>query len=684
MKKKNNMRKIITILALLALVVGAGAALNLMTWDGSKDGNFLDTANWTGTVSSGNALSSSDSCLMNTGAVTATASGTTSIGFLYTTSGYSGSLSFSGQNVTIAKGFVDSGTGAKNYGAVQNWTDDGFIYKNSAGSGAITANACSLVVSGTADIYQVKNVGWKTIRWAYPSKTITMHGNFNNVSKAGDTAIYLMGGTWNLGGGNAYCQLSASGTFYSLNGSTVSGSGAFYTQNTANGITTAIPATSSAAVAMFLGANSTNQTSTININGILNLTGSSSLYTAGSGSSQKITINTNNYSITVPSFNLNSSAGVTFIYNSGSSAHTFSGASAMGSAAGIDTIHGGTSTWSFGGNLNNGAGLVIDQTPAFTFTPIANATFTTASRLYYDISKTGTKKITQSGNLYCNDFSVSAGQWIMPSSGVDSCRDYSRTTTDTVWRAGNLLKIGRNLTSTGSGIIIPDATTWIEFCGVGSTHSLTVGTNRLEKVRLVDNGILNLASRARILSLYDSLGTLNLATNTLVIDSILTIVDSIYTSATDSILDSGSVVMRTTGKPNLKGLLEFMGNKLNTIVGGGLNRSFGRANINRGGSGGIMLSGSSFWDTIKTTNGILIDTIAGDTLKSNALLLNNVSDSSVFNGVVTGKYISIAEAASINWRINSKIVALSGDSLAIVSNNNILPAIHNRGKMRIQ
>ena len=142
------MKKLILfVVVVLVMVFQSYGALNLMTWDGSKNTDFNDTANWTGNCAAGTTLSAGDSCLMNAGAVAATASANISIGNLFTTSGYSGNLSWSTKTLTTVNGVNLSHTGTTNLGTGITMSGNGALVFG-AGIGVVTGGSCAVTCNG--------------------------------------------------------------------------------------------------------------------------------------------------------------------------------------------------------------------------------------------------------------------------------------------------------------------------------------------------------------------------------------------------------------------------------------------------------------------------------------------------------------------------------------------------------
>lgn len=318
-----------------------------------------------------------------------------------------------------------------------------------------------------------------------------------------------------------------------------------------------------------------------------------------------------------------------------------------------DTL--GSTVFCISGNMQVGTkDTIICGTSMIKFTNTTATTFTTNNQLYYDIQNIGTGKTTQSGNLLCkNDLTISSGKWVMPSSGLDSVgRDFTRTTTDSLIRDGNLLKIGRHHVTTGTGVVVNNAAAAIEYVGSGVAHNLTAGTGRMGMLRVLDNGSVTQLSRVWSNLINDSVGGWYNNGYTLMIDSLIKIGDTVYTAAADSIIDSGSVLIKSTSRPNLSGTLSMIGNAAAIITGGGNAKSLGRVHLNKG-ANGVTTSGVTAYDTLFIDDGTLA---LGDTAYCNVLVWNSTDSSTLAKPIVVSGKITVAAGAKIGFSGTGKLL----------------------------
>lgn len=161
-------------------VVYLDVSLKPLTWDGSKDNNFNDTANWTGTVSSGDSLSAGDSLIFASGSTAATMSKNATIGALVVT-GYTGTISMQSYTMVVSGAVVNLGGATLAAGtstlslvgaAAQTITSAGEAFY------AVTVNrstAGTLLFSGAASVYSLTASATNTqvISWTGTTMTTT-------------------------------------------------------------------------------------------------------------------------------------------------------------------------------------------------------------------------------------------------------------------------------------------------------------------------------------------------------------------------------------------------------------------------------------------------------------------------------------------------------------------------------
>lgn len=204
------MRKLLLVLFFAAQSFGA---LNLMTWDGSASNDFNDTANWTGTISSGSTLSAGDSCLFATGSTAATVSDNVEIGALIV-SGYTGTISLQTYTLTVSGTAINLGGATLSAGtstlaltgaaaqsvtsAGESWYDIN-INRNTAGTLTFPDTLFAHSVSASATNTQIItfSAGW------YATGDITLSGS---------SAINITGRCKFAGASSAYTMANTIGT----------------------------------------------------------------------------------------------------------------------------------------------------------------------------------------------------------------------------------------------------------------------------------------------------------------------------------------------------------------------------------------------------------------------------------------------------------------------------------------
>lgn len=380
------MRKIL--LFLLLFSINSFAALNLMTWDGSKNTDFNDTANWTGTVASGSTLGTGDSCLINSGAVAATASGAVSIGDLVVTSGYSGNLSFSGQTLTSAGGASFDGTGTLNLGNGVTCNGASGTFHIGSGVGTVTATSCAVTMNGTTAmvIDDDKGVTFKSLTLA-ASAVVTNSGGTGSIYSNTTTPLtFTNGGTLTINANIALVVTATGNPFYAITGSpTINGNATFYWRNGGTNVKANIPAITVAGTVSVISETVSYSTDTNVMTGNVTIVGA---FTARIDNNNLIhTFNTGNFSLSCGTFNLGTfRTGGTLNYNFGSSTITCSSVASAGTGSTVN-FNMQTSQWTCTGNWTFGSNYTVDAgTSTVNFTGTAAQTITSNGKSFYDVT----------------------------------------------------------------------------------------------------------------------------------------------------------------------------------------------------------------------------------------------------------------------------------------------------------
>ena len=221
------MKKLLPILLLLFLP--SFGALNIMTWDGSASSNFNDTANWTGTVVSGNTLTAGDSCLMNAGSTAATVSASVAIGALMVTAGYTGTISLQSYTLTVSGAVVNLGGATLSAGTstlsltgaeAQTVTSAGETWYDVTINRA-TAGTCLFADAISCHTLTASATNTQVISWTGMTMTasgnITLNGTGTHIFGNG---ITMTGASGTLHIGSTLTAPTASGCIITFNGTT--------------------------------------------------------------------------------------------------------------------------------------------------------------------------------------------------------------------------------------------------------------------------------------------------------------------------------------------------------------------------------------------------------------------------------------------------------------------------------
>jgi hypothetical protein len=431
------------ILLLLLIFSWSVYPLSLLVWDGSKNSDMNDTANWTGTCSAGTTLSAGDSCLWNAGSVASIASANVSVGAIVTVSGgYTGNISFSGYTLTVANNAdFDAGTGTLN-------TGNGCIMNGASGRlhfgstlGTVTATACVLTMNGTTGMVLDDDKGI-TIKQVVNNGTLTNSG-------AGYT-IVQNNGPWLIAGNNStfinskYLQAvcTASGDLWVIGTNVVFRGVAEIDVGITSSVALNIPAFTGTGTQTFYFHTVAGYAS----GGSINLTGN---FLAATSSVQfysdigtTFTFNTNNYNITCSGIMTGSTlvtAQCTFNYGSSViTAISFSDKDAA-YTTGYSLKNYGTSQWFISGNITRGVHQTATHiSDVFTVNGTATQTITSNGKQFNDLtvnnSGTGTVKFADALSLI-GDLTLTDGR---DTFSLVSCDDYYNATNDSVFQTDSL------------------------------------------------------------------------------------------------------------------------------------------------------------------------------------------------------------------------------------------------------
>ena len=638
------------------------AALNLMTWDGSASSDFNDTANWTGNCSVGTTLSAGDSCLMNSGAVAATLSANLDIGALITTTGYTGNLSWSGKVLTVEGNCNLAGSGTVNMGNGLTMTGNGNLTFG-ASIGAVTASACTLDLQGTGNFsvassciatgsgfanvilaYSGKITSFiptGTAYYCYLAKKLTVNGGNLNISSYGFTLAPEE---------SDFLTLTAG---YSITGAV----GILYIWPKTPSLTYNIPAITTAGI-LNLGYGGLNPTLGNNV--ILNLTGNLSWVGAGywgPGGAHTWTINCNSVTLTVgaASYLL---VGTNSTFNANTATISSTGAIVFNTG----TVNFNSAQISYGGNLTIPAGLTFNPGTTAKITVTNTSNITSAGKSLPELALNATGKAITFIDKFrtIGDLTLTAGK-ITPFKGRDSVLGnyYNNLTAaaDTVNRIDTLYLFGSYTRASGSHAKNDTAQTMI--CGTalcnwtssGFTANMVrlIGTNRTKQLKLIDNSIFKF--------LKDSTGTINTNGKKLTCDSSLFIVDSLFTSAGDTIT-TPKLLVSSSAKLNINSSLFYFGLALKDTLYDSCTSSLGKIVVNKSGNG-LVQSGNSYSRKMELTDGSFDLASIGDSIVTDTL---NVTTTDT----VTLKYIHLTGThPTLVLGTGAKIGFLSGAKIIV-------------------
>lgn len=333
---------------------------------------------------------------------------------------------------------------------------------------------------------------------------------------------------------------------------------------------------------------------------------------------------------------------------------------------------------------------VFPMTGTINLSPVVAITVANLKRqLFYNLGLSGaaTKKITMGDSTtVLNDQSFTSGRLAL---GLwDSVGGtWTNTSTDSLVRpAGSVLMIGGNMVSTGTGVRSNEGGAWIGFVGAGKTHNLTApaltGANcRLGILRILDGGAVNQLSATRALLVNDSSGTWCQNGYPLVIDSLLKIKDSMCNLSTDTLVDSGSVIMGAVARPNLAGYFQMLGTPAATVTGSGTARNFGKVEVKKTATTIVTQTGAIRALSFGLQMGEYRQTNATDTINTDSLNIET-GDSAVFIApIVVHRYLILKAGTKTRFAGTSKIISVPGDTLTITATGHNLPTVKNRSKI---
>lgn len=665
------MKKIFLVLLLPVLVFAVGTYDTCIT-----SGKWSTDANWSATVKP----TADDTVIMKTG-INDTADYDFKV-IKVIIPAVSGTHWYTGRADTVVDTFSNDGTGTYHLGNSMAITGARGLFHIGSGVGVGTVTQFNQIMNtSTGGVIDIDKASL-TFASLSISGVVTNSGAQQSIYSSALPLTLANNSTWTINKRTDY-KLTSTGNFHSIGtGCTINGTASEVKWLiAANGITGSFPAYtySGSGVNYFLDVGFTGWT--LQFTGDQSMAGAVLTIQASGTSVGTIDINDVKFNSTGVLYAGNGDATRTLTINFGTDSVLctwFDGSSAVGFGYGTLNLESVTLICTrsciFGANQT-----INPSTSKIVMNSAALCSLKTQNKLYYDVLKTGSSKCVTIGNLLGNDLTVSAGPWTMGAS--DSLRDItlsSNTATDTIRLPTTLLKCGRNLSASGTARRVDTA--MVEFCGA-QNHNVTGGTTKFNKHRLV-GGSLTLLARYMGKWLFDSSGTVITNGNTLLVDDSLTIGDSIYTAAADSLIDSGNVRIQSDAKPNLLGRIFMVGNAWKKIFGS--NKSLGRVVVQKGETGGVELSGTTLFDTLTFLSGQVIDTTAADTVKADVAFVSDSVSHHDIRVPIRSRYFYLAANSNMFWGSNGKIINKDDDSMTVVSNGNALPIIHNTYRASIQ
>ena len=649
------------------------AALNLMTWDGSASSDFNDTANWTGNCSVGTTLSAGDSCLMNSGAVAATLSANLDIGALITTTGYTGNLSWSGKVLTVEGNCNLAGSGTVNMGNGLTMNGASAALTLAATSGVITATNCALTMNGTTGmtITNGKSATFASLTLG-ASAIVVINGTVAMVFSS-SSAPLIMGNNSSLTS-TVVASLSftrtTSGDMFTMGSGCTLNIGAkgllFIAGGTNAAITVPALTVSGTTVAAYVQFSEPTLSALTGISftftGHQNY-GSAICYIYVFKATTTMTINFDTYDLTCGAFKPGGVALTTGTetvnYGSGT-INCASYSSALYNNA--TTYNFQASQWLVAGDFTIGGSNSINPGTTAKITVTNTSNITSAGKSLPELALNATGKAITFIDKFrtIGDLTLTAGK-ITPFKGRDSVLGnyYNNLTAaaDTVNRIDTLYLFGSYTRASGSHAKNDTAQTMI--CGTalcnwtssGFTANMVrlIGTNKTKQLKLIDNSIFKF--------LKDSTGTINTNGKKLTCDSSLFIVDSLFTSAGDTIT-TPKLLVSSSAKLNINSSLFYFGLALKDTLYDSCTSSLGKIVVNKSGNG-LVQSGNSYSRKMELTDGSFDLASIGDSIVTDTL---NVTTTDT----VTLKYIHLTGThPTLVLGTGAKIGFLSGAKIIV-------------------
>jgi hypothetical protein len=448
------------LLCLLLPALAFGASSDSLYWtNAAADNDMNNPANYTEGDAGGAAaeIAATDTLFFSSGSAAATASGNIAVAKVKTTAGYSGAWSISGKTLTVDDAYFDA-TGTLNLGNAVTVNGASGTFHVGSSSGTVTATSYVLTMNGTTAMVLDDDKG-------ITANSLTLGANavVTNSGSATTTTFTNSGTCLTFTNGGAltanqnmkfYCTGTAA--IFSITGSpTFNGTGQIAIRASENQTVT-LPAITYTGSGLWLfeeAGTITFQTSTYSLGGAFNI-GTATFVLRNALGGNHIIFNTNNYPMTTGSFRVGAQTLTSITFNAGASIFNvtdFSGSN----YAGLSTIFNmGTSQWTCTGNWTFGSNYTVTGSPIVTLNGSGAQTVTSNGKSFYDltINNSGSNIATpvsfaDSATL-TGDLNLTDGPFLANGIGIEAV-DYTYNTADSV-RAGRLWLSGNYTRAAGA------------------------------------------------------------------------------------------------------------------------------------------------------------------------------------------------------------------------------------------
>ena len=589
--------------------------------------------------------------------------------------------SLAGKTLAVNDFFIDSGTGTARYPDTLIINGASGYLRTSAGNGARTATNSVLVFNGTTGMSYVTNKLYNTtmfcnvILGASAKLTVTGTQTFYIGSTASVGALLTMGNnsTLTISSGSGaglrmdfQCHVTPVTTHSIGSGCTINGTSGVAVVCYLGGSTITVPALTLSGTTQYFKTYFATHNNTINLTGNLSITGNIQIdqqYYATTGN----VFNTGGFSLSGLIFYGGSglTAAAQLTVNMSSSTVTCTQIIALTSVnytTGFYKLNFDQSQWSVAGDVTMDQYWTVNPGTTAKITVTNTSNITSAGKSLPELALNATGKAITFIDKFrtIGDLTLTAGK-ITPFKGRDSVLGnyYNNLTAaaDTVNRIDTLYLFGSYTRASGSHAKNDTAQTMI--CGTalcnwtssGFTANMVrlIGTNRTKQLKLIDNSIFKF--------LKDSTGTINTNGKKLTCDSSLFIVDSLFTSAGDTIT-TPKLLVSSSAKLNINSSLFYFGLALKDTLYDSCTSSLGKIVVNKSGNG-LVQSGNSYSRKMELTDGSFDLASIGDSIVTDTL---NVTTTDT----VTLKYIHLTGThPTLVLGTGAKIGFLSGAKIIV-------------------